>query len=162
MKLKLRISIILLCILLLVAFEINNKIEYYNHSNMLDSIVYDGKTNLTKYIGYIEIERLGLKRGIVNGINDLILNSNDVGMTKKNNNIILAGHSIENVFGKLHSIKIDDKIKLNLYGNETYYIVKDINVVDKTDTNSLTSELNLITCMFNPDKRLVIGAQKNI
>lgn len=159
---KLKISLIILCLILLISFEINKKIDSYNNSILIDNIVYDGKTNMEKYIGYIEIERLNLKRGIVNGINDLILNSNDIGFSKKDNKIVLAGHSIENVFGKLHNIKKNDEIKLNLYGSESIYIVNSIKIVDKTDMKSLNSELNLITCMFNPDKRLVIGAQKNI
>ncbi len=162
MNSKIQISIIILILLLLISFEINKKLENYNHINMIDNIVYDGKSNITKYIGYIEIERLNLKRGIVNGINDIVLNSNDVGMTKKNNNIILAGHSVENVFGKLHSAKNGDKIRLNLYGEENIYTIVNIKIVDKHEVNELTDELNLITCMFNPDKRLIIGAQKNI
>lgn len=156
---KLSKTLFICAFLLIIGNNIYHKIEQKNHLKEVDSSVYDAYS--TKYIGYIEIERLKLKRGIVQGISDLILNVNDVGMEKKNNKIILAGHSIENVFGKLHRIKKDDLITLYLNNKKEEYIVYDIKIVDKYDVNSLNSELNLITCMYNPNKRLIIGAKKN-
>ena len=145
----------------LLILKVNIYLNSYNHIKELDSIFYDGDTNVTKYIGFIEIKRLGIKRGIVNGINDIVLNANDIGLIK-NDNIILAGHSVENVFGKLHSIKFKDEIILYLDNKITKYYVTDIKVVDKKDVDSLNSELNLITCMYDNNKRLIIGAKKSI
>lgn len=158
---KLSTSIIVICLLLLISIKITEKIEYSSHIKKIDNIILKGDSNKTKYIGYIEIEKINIKRGIVNGINDKILNNNDVGMIN-NKNIILAGHSVSNVFGNLHDIKLNEIIKLYLYNELTEYIVKDIKIVDKNDLSLLNNELVLITCMLDPNKRLLVIAQKNI
>lgn len=159
LSIKLSNIVIIICVLLLVGIHIYNKIEYQEHLKKINNIAYDDFS--TKYIGYIEIERLGVKRGIVDGINDTILNANDVGFGKIDNKIILAGHSIENVFGKLHQIKVDDIINIYLYRKKTTYKVVSVKVVNKKDIQALDNALNLVTCMYNPNERLIIGAQKN-
>lgn len=158
---KLSTSIIVICLLLLISIKITEKIEYSSHIKEIDNIILKGDSNKTKYIGYIEIKKINIKRGIVNGINDSILNNNDIGMIN-NKNIILAGHSVSNVFGNLHDIKLNEIIKLYLYNELTEYIVKDIKIVDKNDLSLLNNELVLITCMLDPNKRLLVIAQKNI
>lgn len=156
---KLSNILIIICSLFLLGLKIYNSVEYKEHLKKIDNLVYDDVS--TKYIGYIEVERLGVKRGIVKGINDDILNANDVGFEIKNNNIILAGHSIENVFGKLHNIRLDDTIYLYLNKKKETYKVTSIKVVNKANVEVLNNPLNLVTCMYNPNERLVIGAKKN-
>ena len=118
--------------------------EYYIHQKELEAIFVKGEPNKTNYIGYIEIDSINIKRGIVKGINDEILNNNDVGMIR-DNNIILAGHAVDNVFGKLNNIVSFDKIK----------------IVDKDNVDYLDEDLVLITCT-NDDKRLLVLAKKDI
>jgi len=160
-KSKISISIICIFVFLILFIKVNTIIESSNHIKKIDSIFIESKPNKTNYVGYIEIKSVGIKRGIVNGINDEILNSNDVGMIK-NNNIILAGHSIINVFEKLHYVKVNDVINIYLYNKLNEYIVKKIFIVNKKDLSLLNNELVLITCMDNPDERLLIIAEKNI
>lgn len=152
--------VLIILILFLIGYKTYNIIEEKNHLNKIENIIYNGETNETNYIGYIEIKRLNIKRGIVNGINDYVLNLNDIGY-ENNGNIILAGHSIENVFGHLHKIKLGDVIYLYLYNKKIEYVVNNIKIVNKKDVSSLNNELNLITCMYNPDYRLIVGAKKN-
>ena len=150
----------LVAFLLIINIKIYHNFEQENHFKKVEKSLYNAYS--TKYIGYLEIKRLGIKRGIVKGITELILNANDIGMEIKKGKIILAGHSIENVFGKLHNIKSDDIILLHINNKIEKYIVNSIKIVDKYDVDALDSELNLITCMYNPNKRLIIGAKKNI
>lgn len=156
---KLSSLLIIICSLSLIGLKIYNHIEYKEHLKKINNLVYDNVS--TKYIGYVEVERLGVKRGIVNGINDDILNANDVGLEIRDKKIVLAGHSIENVFGKLHKIKMNDIVYLYLNNKKESYTVTSIKVVNKTSVESLNNQLNLITCMYNPNERLVIGAKKN-
>lgn len=158
---KLVNKIIIICIFILIIFKVTEKIEYNNHIKLIDNIMMNGDYNKTKYVGYIEIKRLNIKRGIVNNITDEILNNNDIGMIN-NGNIILAGHSVTNVFGKLHNIKLNDIINIYLYNKLSEYLVKDIRVIDKKDLSLLNNELVLITCMLDNNKRLIIIGQKNI
>lgn len=151
--------IIASCVFILLGIRIYNKIEYSSHQESIKNIIYDDYN--TEYIGYIEIKRLGIKRGIVEGINSYVLNNNDVGYDIYNGNIVLAGHSIENIFGKLHKIKSGDIINLYINHKMTTYIVTSIKVVNKKDVDSLDQPLNLVTCMYNEDERLIIGAKKN-
>lgn len=156
---KLGKILIIISIFLLLGFRIYHKLEYKEHLKKINNAIYNDYTS--PYIGYISIKRLGVKRGIVKGINDQVLDANDIGLQIIDSKIVLAGHSVENVFGKLHKIKINDTIELYLDKQKYTYKVTSIKVVDKTDISSLKYELNLVTCMYNPNKRLVIGAQKN-
>lgn len=151
--------IIITCLFVILGIHVYNKIEYNNHQKLIKNIVYDDYN--TGYIGYIEIKRLGIKRGIIKGINNYILNNNDIGYDLYNGNIVLAGHSIENIFGKLHKIKAGDIINLYLNHKMTKYNVVSIKIVNKKDVGSLNHPLNLVTCMYNDEERLVIGAKKN-
>ena len=148
-----------MCLILLIGLRVYHELEYSENLKKIDNIVYDDIN--TKYIGYVEIKRLGIKRGIVMGIDNDILNANDVGLKKIDGKIILAGHSIENVFGKLHHIKLNDIIDVYLNKKKYTYKVTSVEVVNKENVKALNSSLNLITCMYNPNERLIIGAQKN-
>ena len=79
-----------------------------------------------------------------------------------NKNIILAGHSIDNVFKNLHKLKINDEIKIITKNNERIYLVSEILVVNDNDIEYMeqtnTNILTLITCMNNSKKRLIIKA----
>ena len=131
---------------------IDNKI----HNYIIDNIyLNDNISNKVDYIGYVEIERLGIKREIVLGINDYNLMTHVTLDEKSKNldsdNIILAGHAIKNIFGNLKNIKLDDIVKIRSIDKDNYYKVTSIEIVDKSDTNVLdNSNLIMITCInFN-------------
>src|SRR5574344_1477915 len=146
MKYKI-IGISLICISFIgfICIKISMSSEYYIHQKELEAIFVKGEPNKTNYIGYIEIDSINIKRGIVKGINDEILNNNDVGMIR-DNNIILAGHAVDNVFGKLNNIVSFDKIKIYLYNQIYSYTVYKKIIVDKDNVDYLDEDLVLITC----------------
>lgn len=150
------ISLILISIFSYLMIELNIKYKKINHEKIIDSIILGGNYNETKYIGYIKIDGIGIKKGIINGINDEILNNDDVGMIKRNN-IILAGHAVSNVFKNLSEISISDIIELFIYNEKNKYIVYDKIVVDKHDMSHLSSELVLITCVDDNNRLLVLA-----
>lgn len=158
MKKKKGISLILISITIFIVFKLNTYNDYYEHNKIIDDIFVNGSPNYTDYIGYIKIDNIKLKRGIKLGINDKILDEYNVGMIKSNN-IILAGHAVENVFGNLYKLRIEDEISLYL-DKIIKYKIADISVVNKNDFNHLNSDLVLITCMIDSNKRLIINAKK--
>lgn len=154
------ISLIFISLIGFIYLKISMSSEYYNHQKELEAIFINGEPNKTNYIGYVEIDSIDLKRGIVKGIDDVILNNDDVGMIR-NNNIILAGHAVDNVFGKLNNISTFDKIKIYLYNQIYSYTVYKKVVVEKDNIDYLNDDLVLITCT-NDDKRLLVLAKKDI
>lgn len=156
---KLGISLIIISIIIFIAFKIYLILETDNHSKTIDRIFIKGEKLETNYIGYIEIDTVNIKRGIVNGITDEILNNNDIGMIR-DNNIILAGHGVENVFGKLKKINIFDKVRVHLYDKDYYFIVYDKVIISKNNLEYLTEDLVLITCTDDGNRLLVLGKRQ--
>lgn len=158
MKKKLGISFIILSILLFLIFKGEIYLEQYEHSQVIERVFIKGEKLETNYIGYIEIQSVNIRRGIVEGISDNILNNNDIGMIR-DNNIILAGHAVQNVFGNLKKISIFDKVKIQLYDKEYYFIVYEKVIVEKDSLDYLNADLVLITCT-NDNKRLLVLGNK--
>ena len=152
------ISLILISIIGYSYLKLSIYYDIKNHEKIIDSIFISGEPNKTNYVGYIEIDSVSIKRGIVNGINSKILDNNDIGMIR-NNNIILAGHGVDNVFGNLNNILINDKIKIYLDNQIYFYTVYNKIIIEKDNLNYLNQELVLITCT-DDDKRLLILAKK--
>ena len=158
----LKSSLIFSILLFLFLFE---KIDYTIHSYAIDNMYKNDNTyNIINYLGYIEIDRLNIKREIVRGINDINLLSHvaldDRCKSLNCNNIILAGHSIKNIFGPLINIENNDIIKLVSNNKIYYYQVVDISIVDKNKLDAIdNSELILITC-YDFNKRLIVKAKK--
>lgn len=156
---KLGISLIIISILSFLIFKIYLLCEYDSHSKIIDRIFIKGEKLETNYIGYVEIKSVNIKRGIVNGINNVILNNNDIGIIR-DNNIILAGHGVENVFGRLNKINVFDEVKIHLYDKDYYFTIHKKIIVSKDNLDYLNEDLVLITCT-NDDKRLlVLGTKK--
>ena len=156
---KLGISLIIISILSFLILKIYLLCEYDSHSKIIDRIFIKGEKLETNYIGYVEIKSVNIKRGIVNGINNDILNNNDIGIIR-DNNIILAGHGVENVFGRLKKINVFDEVKIHLYDKDYYFTIYKKIIVSKDNLDYLNEDLVLITCT-NDDKRfLVLGTKK--
>lgn len=156
---KLGISLIIISILSFLILKIYLLCEYNSHSETIDRIFIKGEKLETNYIGYIEIKSVNIKRGIVNGINDDILNNNDIGIIR-DNNIILAGHGVENVFGRLNKVNIFDEVKIHLYDKDYYFIIYKKIIVSKDNLNYLNEDLVLITCTNDDRRLLVLGTKK--
>lgn len=117
--------------------------------------------NLVDY-NYLEIPSINLKQIIISGITEENLDKNYITTNDKitkNNNITLAGHSIRSVFGKLHKIKLKDKIYINnIY---EYEVIKKEIIID-SETYKLSKNkdnINLLTCTLNNKKRLLVIAK---
>ena len=158
MKKKLGVSLIIISIFFLILLKLDNYFEKNTHSQIIERIFIKGEKLENNYIGYIEINSVNIKRGIINGINDEILNNNDIGMIR-DNNIILAGHAVENVFGNLKNISVFDEVKIHLYDKDYYFMVYDKIVVSKNNLDYLNADLVLITCT-NDNKRLLVLGNK--
>lgn len=153
--------LIFLIIFIFILFQYQ-KIDYMIHSNRIDKIFYNSEINKYNYIGYIEIDSLHIKREILmnsekNMINSVVLYQ---GKNLDENHIVLAGHAIDNVFGNLKNININDIINIKTFDNNYKYIVVEKEIVYNNDYNSiLEGELVLITCK-NYKQRYIIKAKK--
>ena len=151
-------------IIILILFEVFQIIDYKVHNYIIDNIYLNSDvTNKVNYIGYIEIERLNIKREIVLGINNYNLLQH-VALSKESKNldndtIVLAGHAIKNIFGNLKNIKENDIIKIKSINKTYYYKVIDIKIIFKDKRISYDSNLTLITC-FDYNKRLIVSAKR--
>ena len=162
LKKYLKISFLILLILFMNIYE---ELDKYSHNYIIDNIyMNDINNNEVDYLGYIEIERLNIKREIVLGINELNLISHvtldDRCINLDCDNIILAGHAINNIFSNLKYIKKEDLIKIITTDNINYYKVQSINIVDKENIDVIdNSNLILITC-YNLNKRIIVKAKR--
>lgn len=172
LKNKILRNIGLLLISLSIVFTMLIKFYIYldkiNHYNVIDNIFVNKNTVNDYYLGYIYIERVNIKRLIVKDINKKNLDDKYVAMDSSsisldsNKNIILAGHSIDNVFKNLHNLKINDEIRIITKNKERIYLVSEILIVDDNDIKYMEQTninvLTLITCMNNSKRRLIIKA----
>lgn len=153
---------LVISILLLISLKSYEEVEFEISKRNID-MVFKGMVPRSNYIGYIEIDRLSIKKEIVLGINQDNLDKNHVVLSNSldSDHIVLAGHSIRSVFLNLHEAIIGDEIKIHTYYDMKRYQIYDIQIVDKTDIHSIDDgNLVLITCMDNNNKRLLIKAKR--
>lgn len=125
----------------------------------------------SEYLGYIEISSSGIKRLIKYGTSESILNKGFVGMLTNSanlddefGNIILAGHSISNVFQNLHYINIGDSIKIVSHSDTYLYKIIGKYTIADNDLSYFQNVkdkkiLTLVTCKNNNKQRLIIVAE---
>lgn len=161
MKRKIKYIILFLSFFLFIGLQIKQEIErniIYNKVNNLKIKPTNEQIN-----DYLEIPSINLKQLIIKGITVENLNKNFVTVNKKiekNRNMILAGHSIKNVFGHLHKIRLNDEIYIN---NKYKYVVIKKKIIYENQYNELSQnekEINLITCTLNNKKRLLVIAKQ--
>ncbi len=136
-----------------------------------DHIVKGKHVEQDGYLGYIEISSVGIKRLITLGTATSTLNKGSVGMLtisasldEKFGNVILAGHSISNVFQNLHYITIGDSIKIVSHSAIYYYKVVGKYTIEENDLSyfkkvSDKKILTLVTCKNNNKQRLIVLAE---
>lgn len=155
----------LICSFTFILICIFEKIDYWSHNIEIDNIfINDISKNEHSYVGFIEIQSLKIKREIVLGVNEKNL-SQHVTMYENNQkfngeNIILAGHSVKNIFGNLHKINVQDTISIYLVDKMFNYIVISKEIVEYKKIEVIDdSDLILITCTYD-NKRLIVKAKK--
>ncbi|MEG0025759.1 MAG: sortase [Bacilli bacterium] len=168
------IKIIGLIILIITLSYITfNQYQKYNnikkHTKIIEKDYKSGKISTDDNLNYIIIDDLKIKRIIAPTADQKTLDQYYVGLVSGNinnliDNIVLAGHNVDYVFGKLHHITLGTTIILKSKQKETY-IVTNKKEVFKNDTTILKTTnnqkiLTLITCTNNDDKRLIITAIK--
>lgn len=161
-----RNKLILISILGFLILFCYQKIDYNVHTYIIDNIYdNDNNMNVQDYIGYIEIPDLNIKREIVLGITSENLKSHitldDSIKSLEDNHIILAGHSVENLFGNLHKAELNQAIYIHTNNKIIRYYINEIVIVNKEQVDILeTGDLVLITCMRDNTKRLIIKAKR--
>ena len=123
------------------------------------------------YLGYISFPDYGVRRLIVSGTDRDIFDQGLVGMFVTSasldsdvGNVILAGHSVDNVFQSLHNMKIGEEIQVGSYVDvytyrvtHKYYIRDDdFSYFDEVRDRKI---LTLITCTKNEHERLIVQAE---
>ena len=122
-------------------------------------------------IGTITIPNYSFSHSIVYGLNNEILNQQQIGTffgkkeIMERNHLILAGHNQYGMFRVLEKLKIGDEIEIILLGKQMIYQVTAKRIVDATELFYFneTEEplLTLMTCDRNSEKRILFQAKKN-
>ncbi len=149
--------------------------NFYNSYAKVDNIAYNPIQNdidLTNdYVGYIELTDYNIKRLIISTTDKILLDKGFVGILKGSanlddeyGNIILAGHSIINVFQNLHYTKVGDTIKLVSHLKEYNFTIVEKHIIADDDFSYFKQSdnqkiLTLVTCENNNKKRLVVIAK---
>ena len=147
-----------------------NIIEEENEEIQTNNNTYE--INLTSnYLGYIELKGYGVKRLIVYGTSNNILDKGLVGMLSVSSNlydevgnIILAGHNTINNFKSLHYMNIGDEISITTHKKTYNFEIIEKNTINPDDFSyfkQVNNEkiLTLITCNYNGKKRLIVVAK---
>ena len=120
-------------------------------------------------IGKIEIPKLNVKKYILSNTSTKSLKAavtkvcgpeiNEIG------NFCIAGHNYNKIFGKIKTLKKNDKIILtDVYGDSTIYEIYDMYKTSPKDVSCLNQETNsekeitLITCTAGATKRVIVKA----
>ncbi len=166
--------LIIACLGVLFYFNVRETHDIVVQNKIIDSVfnvsVDDEVT--TDYLGYIYIPRFNIKRLIKEGTSSSVLDGNYVGMHKLSGSledsdlVILAGHNIPNVFGKLHSINIGDVVYIKAKDLDRKFVVYDSFIVSEYDFSYLKEnrqhELLLITCTNTKGERLLVMLKEEL
>ena len=115
-----------------------------------------------KYLGYIELVNYGVKRLIVSGTERKILDKGYVGIFKSSASIDDEfGNLILATFGKLHSMKVGEEIKIVSHKNTYIYEIIEKHIINDDDMSFFYKVndkkiLTLITCRNNNKQRLIV------
>lgn len=126
------------------------------------------KINGNTVIGVLKIDKINFEGLVYEGTNSKILKK---GIGHFDNtpsfdgNACFAGHNYWNIWSKLHTLKLGDKISYISYLGTREYEVFCTKEIDETDWSLLqnTDEniITLITCIKNkPEKRLCVQAKE--
>jgi len=152
--------------------------EVSNVENENDGVIEPTpETDFSKYVGVLEIPKIGLKRGFYNlnsKLNTVEKNVTLIQTSKmpdvKGGNLILAAHSGDayiSYFAFLHRIKIGDKAFVTYNGIRYEYRIVDIYEVPKVGTVAIrrnydATTLTLITCTKNSDTTQTVYIAKQL
>lgn len=161
--------LIFIALIGMIFIKISRKLKLTEEQKVITNLIEDNNSFNSvnsDIIGYLEIENLNIKKLIKRGTSAEILDQNIIGMLENsiigtdNNDIVLAGHNINEVFRYLHQIKVNDIVKITTNDSCYRYKVKKIMTVDETDVKYLLNKhqnrLTLITCTNISNKRLLV------
>lgn len=157
-------------------YKYNTLMDGYVRPNDNTDAEYDTEEKemvFSDSIGVIEIESIGLKNPILDGVGNDVLRkaigrftqSSPIGST---GTTTLIGHNkyiLNQPFKRLDEVKVGDEVKVCSEGNEYNYIVRTSYVVSPTDTSVLHPRggdypaLILITCTDNAEERYVVECE---
>lgn len=149
--------------------QLNTNVDVKNVSSTDEGAKEEEKeseedTDLEHYIGYLEILKIGFNRGFYNiespqnnvESNIQVIKGSSM-PTKKNGNLIIAGHSgtgWKAFFNDLYKLSIGDQAIVTYKNHKYTYQIEDISKQAKTGTltirrNRTKTTLTLITCTNN-------------
>ncbi|MDD3341473.1 MAG: sortase [Bacilli bacterium] len=160
----------ILCLCSAVGIVSYNYIQNKIFTNKQKTIIQKSQIKNQNYteIPYLEIPALQISRVIKDSVDPSILDQRYVGIWNQNKNlkidhhIVLAGHNVKDVFGKIKNLQKKDKIILHykdvIYEyevtNKKIISVQDLSYLEETKENKIT----LLTCTNDDQKRqIVIG-----
>lgn len=123
-------------------------------------------------IPYIEIPKYQISKIIKDSVDSKILDQKYVGIwnqnkdLRKSHHIVLAGHNVKGVFGKIKDLQEGDEIVVHFKDVIFLYEVVDKKIISVKDIDYLKEtpidKITLLTCTNDDQKRqIVIGKRKH-
>ena len=113
--------------------------------------------------GYLKISKINLKEDLYDFNSKY--NSLDYGLQVLNlNPLVIAGHSgygTNALFNNLTKLNVDDNLFISYNYQNNNYKITNIYEKEKKDLLLLAGDLELVTCVKNTDKQIVIIGQKS-
>lgn len=150
------------CLFITISILVILELFQLNERKKITRTIKDQMVKQEKVIHSLTIPKLNLTQIIVFGATNKNLDKNYIVTNdnlKQDRAITLYGHSVKNVFGNIKYLKKGDQI----YLDSQLYLVMIKKIIDEKDFSSLETEnnyLNLVTCVWNQHKRLLIIARK--
>lgn len=171
-KLIKRIS--LFCFFVAFCISIGYRVQNYINTQQQKTILQKNKLKNQNYteIPYLEIPKYQLTKIIKDSVEPKVLDQKYVGIwnqnkdLRKRNHIVLAGHNVRDVFGKIKHLQTGDVLILHFKDVIFYYEVEEKKIISVQETYYLEEtsfpKLTLVTCVEDDQKRLlVIGKLKH-
>lgn len=153
-----------------ISFSSPNDVSYEElKDNIMKHLYLEGISE--PYLGYISFPDYGVRRLIVSGTDRDVLDQGLVGMfvtsvslDSEVGNVVLAGHSVDNVFQSLHDMKIGEEIQIGSYQNVYTYRITHKDYIHDDDFSCFDEiidrkVLTLITCTNNEHERLIVQSE---
>ena len=149
--------LMVICCLIFIFIYFIERHDIVLHNRIISGVFNDSSDYINNdYIGYISIPKINIKRVIKYGTNSNVLDGGYVGLYENCDDlsnddlIILAGHNISSIFGKLHIISIGDVVIIgNRFVHREFIVYKKEIINEKDDyilKQNRKNELLLVTC----------------
>ena len=139
-----------------------NKVKENNNVENIPIVIPTKKINGNKYIGYLEIKKLGLNLPVMDSwsYENIKISPARYSGSVYEKNIIVLAHNYKSHFGNIHRLKMGDIVQFyDMENNKFIFKVSKIEEINGNDVEKLISgkwDFTLFTCTLDGFYRTVV------